>query len=221
MSRKELTARIITISAILVTAGAAMLPNSFKEQYPWIWQVLVGIGGFSLLIALTLLITNRIWKMIGELFPIRIIRELILQVTKPSQFLYIQNPKFEFLHMHGGENSRTWSSEFNIVNCLFRNIRGDRMDIIVTHPIKETWVINDKFCLTHFASTKIGSGHASMSDTSFHYLEKQSKLLKQKGDIPIRCSVAGFKRNKKIFVIDNPDCYEGKLNEWGQNNATT
>lgn len=217
MSRRELTATIITISAILISAGAAM---SFNEQYPWIWKFLVSIGGILLLIGLLLLITNRIWKIIGEFFPIRIIRELILQVTKPSQFLYVQKPNFKFLHMSGGENSRTWSSELNIISCLFRNIKGDRIDIVVTYPIKETCVINTEFCLTHFASTKIESGHTSMSDTSFHYLEKQSKLLRQKEDISVNCCIVGFYRNKKLFEIAEAN-YVGKLNEWGQKNATS
>lgn len=219
MSRRELIG--IAVAAILLPVGVAMMPDSFREQYPWVWQVILGVGGFSLLIVLMPLIANRIRKKVCEFFPIRIIRDLIAQVTKPSQFLYIQNPEFEFLHMSGGENSRTWSSEFNIVSCLFRNIRGDRIDIFVTYPIEERREINGEFCLTHLASTKIESGHASMSDTSFHCLKEQSKSLKQKKDIPVRYSVVGLHRNKKLFVIGNTDSYEGKLNGWGPNNAET
>jgi len=218
MSRKELTAAIFTIAAILLPTGAAMLPNSFKEQYPWIWQVLVGAGVLSLIIALVILIPTKVWKAIVNFFPFRIIREIILQIVKPSRFLHIQKPEFEFLHMSGGKNSRTWSSEFNIISCLFHDLRADRIDIRIAYPIMETWIVQGDFLLAHFGITKIKSGRANMSDTSFHYLEEQSKSLKQKGKIDIRCDVIGFRNNRELFsIIDG--CYDGELNEWGQNNA--
>ncbi len=220
MSRKELTALIITVSAILLTAGATMLPNSFKEQFPWIWQVLVGAGVLLMLIALALLIKDKLWKVIGSFFLVRIFRELTLQSTKPSQFVFVQKSQFAFLPMSGGENSRIWSCELHVVSCLFRDMKVDRLDVVLSWPIQERWQINGEFCLKHFGSTKINSGNASMSDTSFHYLEKQSKQLRQKEAITLNCCIVGFYRNKKLFEIAE-DNYIGKLNEWGQNNAKT
>lgn len=188
--------------------------------YPWIWMVLVGIAGLLLTTVFALLIPTKIWHDIANFFPIRIVCTLVAQVIRPSRFPYIQNPKFEFLPMSGGINERKWNAEFSIISCLFHDLKVDKIDIIITYPIKETYSIGGDVLIKHLNFTKIESGQANMSDTSFHYLERQAKLRDTKKPLPVRCKFIGLHRGKKRFTIEEQDCYQGELNEWGQNNPT-
>ena len=218
MSRKEYSAAFLVIAGIILGIVAAILPATFSEQHPSLLPVLAIVGGLSVLVALVLLIPVKAWKAISGLFPVRILPEIALQFVSPSRFLFIQKPRFVFLPMSGGQNYKTWSFGFNVVSCLFRDLKVDRIDIDITYPITETWAIRDDILLSHSGSTKIASGIANMSDTTFHYLEKESKILTQKELIDIRCNIIGFRNGKKIFTITDSDCYKGELTEWGKNN---
>ena len=226
------TIRRIAAATIIGTLGSGLLVATVvklfqvaQEILPWWWPWPLVIGVALLVIALLLLVPTSWWKQIGRLLanllPIRLVHILYQQARRPNAFLFIQKPRFEFLLMSGGTNSREWTAKFNIVSCLFRDLRVDRIDIMITYPITETWTVKGDFLLAHFGFTEIESGRANMSDTTFHYLEKQSKVLKQKGTIPIRCEVIGFRNDRKLLTIDDSDCYDGELNAWGHNNVTS
>lgn len=216
MSRRELI--IIAIAAILLQVGAAMMPSGFREQYPWIWQILVG---GAIILVIWLLLPTKLHKLrrnFLSFFPVKILRMLHTQKSNLSQFLYVQKPRFVFLPMSGGINRRKWSYEFTIVSCLFRDLRIDRIDIEITYPITETVTFSDSICLRHLGDTKIHSGEANMSDTSFYYLAEQSKRLKTKEYICIHLRIIGYCNGRKKFIIGE-EVYAGELKEWGQNNS--
>lgn len=218
MNRKEIITILVTIAVAGLTVVTAMLPNTIKEQYPWIWEVLVAGAGLLVVVIIGLLLPIKLWQSILGFFPIKMCRELYTQGTRPSRFLYVQKPRFVFLPMSGGVNYQKWSYEFTIVSCLFRDLKVDRIDTEVTYPISEIATLTDDICLTHLSATMIDSRQANISDTSFHYLANQAKLLKVKGYIDVRLKITGFYNGRKKFIIEDKDVYMAELNEWGQNN---
>ena len=50
MSRKEIITILVAIAVPCITVAIAMLPNSVREQYPWMWQVLACGAGILVVV---------------------------------------------------------------------------------------------------------------------------------------------------------------------------
>ena len=216
MNRKEKIWLLLTFLAIAVSGGTSMLPEVIKQQFPW-WQLLYGISSVTLLAIIGIAIPSKTWKRILNLFPIRLIKILYTQRTNPSQFLYIQSPEFKFLSKSGRRNSRRWNCKFNIVSCLFSDLKIDRLDVHVTYPICETTSITNNRPIVHMSALPIEVTEANMSDTSFHNLYEMTNP--RETQLEIRYEVLGFRNGRKKFTIRDDEC-KALLSERGTTNET-
>ncbi len=194
-----------------------MLYNISEGRTLWV-NVLASLGGLSFLVLVCLLIPTRAWRAVWNLFPFRFIRTMLRQLTNPSAYLFIQKSHFEFLPMSGGTNSRVLTMELSIVSALLRDLKIDRLDIVMTYPIIETFRIDRDILILLSSSTKMEKTTVPLADASFRTLAEWAKPTKAKRVINLHCKIIGFRNGKRRFSIEHSDNYDGVLNEWGANN---
>jgi len=115
------------MAAVFMGAAVNSILQSGQQQWPqWtIWLLIM--GGALFIIALLILVPHSWWKWFGGLSPIRIIMILINQTRNPSQYIFIQKPRFTFLPLSGGKYTQVWNYKFDIVNCLFMILKLMRL----------------------------------------------------------------------------------------------